>query len=109
MISSANICHLTKLSAPDSFNVPKLHQSCIKFLGKCFKESIAIYAPESLGEKFLASLFLQRLQPISDLLDNSQFVAMEFQHVLTLNSSQEAAKDFLIVVGDEQIEVSFYM
>uniref|UniRef100_A0A914QXC0 BTB domain-containing protein n=1 Tax=Panagrolaimus davidi TaxID=227884 RepID=A0A914QXC0_9BILA len=60
-ISPANVVHLFKFSSPDASNIPKLHQKCINYFMKCLKETIPIYAVESLGETFLASMVLKSL------------------------------------------------
>uniref|UniRef100_A0A914PUR9 BTB domain-containing protein n=1 Tax=Panagrolaimus davidi TaxID=227884 RepID=A0A914PUR9_9BILA len=56
-ISPTNVVQLTQFSSPDSFNIKKLHQSCIKFLIKCFKEEIPINAPESLDKDLVFNIF----------------------------------------------------
>uniref|UniRef100_A0A914Q2A1 BTB domain-containing protein n=1 Tax=Panagrolaimus davidi TaxID=227884 RepID=A0A914Q2A1_9BILA len=61
-ISPANVVHLLKFSSPDALNVIKLHQKCIDCFVKCLKETTPIYAAESLGETFLASMLLKSLR-----------------------------------------------
>uniref|UniRef100_A0A914PMW0 BTB domain-containing protein n=1 Tax=Panagrolaimus davidi TaxID=227884 RepID=A0A914PMW0_9BILA len=60
-ISSANVVNLLKFSSPDALNVIKLHQKCINYFIKCLKQTTPIYAAESLGEAFLASMVLKSL------------------------------------------------
>uniref|UniRef100_A0A914QIY0 BTB domain-containing protein n=1 Tax=Panagrolaimus davidi TaxID=227884 RepID=A0A914QIY0_9BILA len=68
-ISPANVVNLFKFSSPDASNIPNLHQKCIKYFIKCLKETIPIYAIESLGETFLASMVLKSLH--SDFADTN--------------------------------------
>uniref|UniRef100_A0AC35FVW1 Uncharacterized protein n=1 Tax=Panagrolaimus sp. PS1159 TaxID=55785 RepID=A0AC35FVW1_9BILA len=67
-ISSSNVVNLIKISSPHSFNITKLHQKCNEFFIKCLKETTPVYASESLGEKFLASLVLKSLHSNFDAL-----------------------------------------
>uniref|UniRef100_A0A914PQB7 BTB domain-containing protein n=1 Tax=Panagrolaimus davidi TaxID=227884 RepID=A0A914PQB7_9BILA len=60
-ISPAIVVHLFKFSSPETSNIPNLHQKCINYFMKCLKETIPIYAVESLGETFLASMVLKSL------------------------------------------------
>uniref|UniRef100_A0A914QU81 Uncharacterized protein n=1 Tax=Panagrolaimus davidi TaxID=227884 RepID=A0A914QU81_9BILA len=60
-ISPGNVVHLFKFSSPEASNAIKLHQKCVEFFMKCLKETISIYAVESLGETFLASMVLKSL------------------------------------------------
>uniref|UniRef100_A0AC34GS77 BTB domain-containing protein n=1 Tax=Panagrolaimus sp. ES5 TaxID=591445 RepID=A0AC34GS77_9BILA len=61
-LSPSNVVHLEKLSK--TFNALKLHQSCIDFLIKCSKKSVAVLGSESLDKDFVASLFLSTLHPV---------------------------------------------
>uniref|UniRef100_A0A914PTP7 Uncharacterized protein n=1 Tax=Panagrolaimus davidi TaxID=227884 RepID=A0A914PTP7_9BILA len=56
-ISPVTVVYLIKFSSPDSSNVPILYQKCVEFFIKCLKEATPIYAAESLGEKFLKSMY----------------------------------------------------
>uniref|UniRef100_A0A914QFX0 BTB domain-containing protein n=1 Tax=Panagrolaimus davidi TaxID=227884 RepID=A0A914QFX0_9BILA len=62
-ISPTNVVQLTQFSSPDSFNIKKLHQSCIKFLIKCFKEEIPINASESLNKDLVFNIFTNGFHP----------------------------------------------
>uniref|UniRef100_A0A914Q148 Uncharacterized protein n=1 Tax=Panagrolaimus davidi TaxID=227884 RepID=A0A914Q148_9BILA len=60
-ISPATVVYLYKFSSPDAANIVKLQQKCIDHFMKCLKEKTPIYAAESLGETFLASIVLKSL------------------------------------------------
>uniref|UniRef100_A0A914P3G6 BTB domain-containing protein n=1 Tax=Panagrolaimus davidi TaxID=227884 RepID=A0A914P3G6_9BILA len=60
-ISPTNVVYLFKFSLLNSFNVKKLHQSCIQFLIKCIQESIPIYAFDSLNKEFVSTMILNSL------------------------------------------------
>uniref|UniRef100_A0A914PT51 BTB domain-containing protein n=1 Tax=Panagrolaimus davidi TaxID=227884 RepID=A0A914PT51_9BILA len=61
-ISPATVVYLCKFSSPEASNVIKLHQKCIDYFMKCLKKTTPIYAAESLGETFLASMVLKSLR-----------------------------------------------
>uniref|UniRef100_A0A914QFJ4 BTB domain-containing protein n=1 Tax=Panagrolaimus davidi TaxID=227884 RepID=A0A914QFJ4_9BILA len=63
-ISQTNVVQLSQFSASDSFNIKKLHQSRIKFLIKCFKEEIPIYASENLDKNLVFNIFTNGFRPI---------------------------------------------
>uniref|UniRef100_A0AC34FEV7 BTB domain-containing protein n=1 Tax=Panagrolaimus sp. ES5 TaxID=591445 RepID=A0AC34FEV7_9BILA len=61
-ISPLNVVQLIHFSTV--FSVTKLHQSSVQFLVKCSKESTPVYGSESLGDRFLAMIFLNTLRPV---------------------------------------------
>uniref|UniRef100_A0A914P231 BTB domain-containing protein n=1 Tax=Panagrolaimus davidi TaxID=227884 RepID=A0A914P231_9BILA len=62
-ISPSNVVQLTKFSDPDSFNITKIHQSCTKFLIKCFKKEIPVYAYECLEKDLVFKTFVNGFCP----------------------------------------------
>ena len=59
-LSTLNVVQCQKFSK--EFRLAKLEESCVDFLVKCSKKSIAVYGSESLDKDFLASMFLGTLR-----------------------------------------------
>uniref|UniRef100_A0AC34FNX5 BTB domain-containing protein n=1 Tax=Panagrolaimus sp. ES5 TaxID=591445 RepID=A0AC34FNX5_9BILA len=76
-ISPSNVVQLIHFTK--SLTASKLYQSCINFLLKCSKESTPVLGVESLGDRFLATCFLETFRSVdsdaeSDNYEDSEVV-----------------------------------
>uniref|UniRef100_A0AC34FB18 MATH domain-containing protein n=1 Tax=Panagrolaimus sp. ES5 TaxID=591445 RepID=A0AC34FB18_9BILA len=69
------IIHFTK-----TLTASKLHQSCIEFLLKCSKESTPVLGVESLGDRFLATCFLETFRPVDSDAESDNYEDSEVEN-----------------------------
>uniref|UniRef100_A0AC34GXQ9 BTB domain-containing protein n=1 Tax=Panagrolaimus sp. ES5 TaxID=591445 RepID=A0AC34GXQ9_9BILA len=68
-ISPSNVVHLIHFT--NSFIAAKLHQSCVDFLIKCAKESVAVFGSESLDKDLVFKMFMSALRSNLDTCINA--------------------------------------